>query len=156
MQETPLLRLAASCLAGLGCGWGAEMWEGFCPAITHSSPGLAVEAARVIPVASGRSCQSGQAETPPHANVASRRAYATLARASATWATLHHPWSLLWRLHPLGPCPPPARKGPQDGLEKTSGTNRPHWHKLSPVHRCGVFSPAGETFDDATRLGGGR
>ena len=55
------------------------------------SPGLVVEAAGVIPVASGRSCQSGQAETPPHANVASQRAYATLARASATWATLAPP-----------------------------------------------------------------
>lgn len=88
------------------------------------SPGLAVEAAGVIPVASARGCQSSQAETPPHANVASQRAYATLARASATWAALHHPRNLLRRLHPPGPCPPPARKGPQAGQEETRGTKQ--------------------------------
>lgn len=95
----------------LGC-W---RWE---VAALPLTPQLAVEAAGVIPVASGRSCQSGQAETPPHANVASRRAYATLARASTTWATLHHPWSLLWRLHPPGPCAAPAPKSPQAGQEE--------------------------------------
>lgn len=89
------------CRAGLQAG--AEAWEGFAQPLPIPAsaaavgggsrapcPGLAGVAAGVSPVASGRSCQSGQAETPPHANVAPQRAYATLDRASATWATLHH------------------------------------------------------------------
>lgn len=115
------------------------------------SPGLAVEAAGVIPVASGRSCQSGQ--TPPHANVASQRAYATLARANATWATVHHPRSLLRSLHPPGPCPPPAHKGSQAGQEETRRTKRTQWRRLSSRHHFRVFSPAEETDDGATGLG---
>lgn len=43
--------------------------------------------------ASGRSYQSSQAEAPPHANVASHGAYATLATVSATWTTFLHPLS---------------------------------------------------------------
>lgn len=98
------------------------------------SPGLAGVAAGVSPVASGRSCQSGQGETPPHTNVASQRAYATLDRASATWTTLHHPWSLSWRLHPLiSVLPKPQR--PQAGVPRKT-----QWHRLSPVHHCRACS----------------
>lgn len=136
---------------------------GFCPGIAHSclhgcsgrrqqspSPGLAGGAAGVSPVASRRSCQSGQGETPPHANVASQRAYATLDRASATWTTLCRPWSLSWRLHPPPQCPPQPTKAPR--LGSPSETHRPRGTDSS-VHHCGVFSPSGETGDGATSLG---
>lgn len=162
MQGTLLLGLATSRVAGLGCRGGAETWEGVCPSLPTPaldypllSPRLVVEAAGVIPVASGRSCQSGQAETPPRANVASQRAYATLTRASATWATLHHPQSLLQRLHPPGSCPPPACKGPRLGGRGQEGLKRPQWHRLSSVHHCRVFFSAGETYYVATGLGEG-
>lgn len=36
MQQTLPLGLPASCVAGLGCRWGAETRESFCPTISRS------------------------------------------------------------------------------------------------------------------------
>lgn len=125
---------AASCMAGLGCRWGSETRDGFCPRITHfcswllaMGGGSRTSHSRGYP-GGLREELSKWSETPPHANVASSRAYATLVKASATWATLHHPQSLLWRLHPPGPCLPPACKGPRlRGRDKrdNNGTDSP-------------------------------
>lgn len=128
---------AAFCMAGLGCRWGSETREGFCPRITHFCSWLLVmgsgsRTSHSWGYPSGlREELSKWPETPPHANVASPSAYATLVKASATWAALHHPRSLLWRLHPPSPCSPPAYKGPRlrarDERDQTdpSGTDHP-------------------------------
>lgn len=93
------------------------------------SPGLAGVAAGVSPVASRRSCQSGQGETPPHANVASQRAYATPDRASATWTVFHQHRASPGGCTRLPSALPQPTKAPRLGspadTHRPSGTDSP-------------------------------
>lgn len=131
--------------AGLGCRQGCAPHS--CPRGCSGrrpqspSPGVAGVAAGLR-----RSCPSGQGETPPHANVASQRAYATLARPAP-----HGPSPTIHGASPGG-CTRPISVLPTPRRTQLGSPGKTQWHRLS-VHHCGEHSPSGGADGGATSLG---